>query len=131
MMPSAVEVKKCAAAPEMLGHVRQFDWTATTLGPDGKWPRNFVGVAESCGHGFMSRDKNLDVPALGTGAPLGFGCILEFYFRRHIAAGIDLGDTVVWYGTGIVIQSISGVGGSVVPRKWKQLQWNIGVSFWL
>jgi hypothetical protein len=29
MMPSAVEVKKSAAASEMLGRVRQFDWGAT------------------------------------------------------------------------------------------------------
>jgi hypothetical protein len=62
--------------------------------------------------------------------PLGFGGILEFYSRRHIAARIDLGDTVVWYDSGIVIPAILGVGGSVVPGKPNQLPWNIGVSVW-
>ena len=55
--------------------------------------------------------------------------ILEFYSRRHIAARIDLGDTV-WYGSGIVIPAILSVGGSVVPGTSNQLPWNIGVSVW-
>ena len=128
MRASAVEVKKSAAVPEMLGRVRRFDWAATSLGPMEKWPRTLIGVYGKLRPGFMSCDKNPYVPTLGTSAALDFGGILEFYSRRHIAARVDLGGTVVWYGSGIVIPAISRVGGSVVPGTRNQHQWNIGVS---
>lgn len=81
--------------------------------------------------GFMRLDANPYVPNLGTRAALDIGGVIEFYSSRHIAGRIDFGDTAVWYGHDIVIPAISGVGGSVVPGTRHQLQWSLGISFWL
>ena len=80
--------------------------------------------------GFMRFDTNAYVPELHTRAALDAGGIIEFYSRRHVAARIDFGDTAVWYGTGIVIPPISGIGGNVIPGTRHQFYWNLGVSVW-
>jgi hypothetical protein len=89
-----------------------------------------IGVYSKLRPGFMRFDSNLYVPRLGTRAALDAGGIVEFYSRRHVAARVDFGDTVVWYGSDIVIPPISGIGGNVVPRTRHQFQWNLGLSVW-
>jgi hypothetical protein len=89
-----------------------------------------LGVYGKLRPGFISFDSNPYVPALGRRAALDAGGILELYSRRHIAGRMDFGDTVVWYGTDLVITSISGVGGSVTAGTRHQLQWSVGLSVW-
>ena len=89
-----------------------------------------LGVYAKLRPGFMRFHANLYVPNLGTRPAVDAGGIIEFYSRRHLAARIDFGDTVVWYGRDIVIPPISGIGGNVVPRTRHQFQWGLGISVW-
>ena len=89
-----------------------------------------IGLYGKVRPGFMRFDTNAYVPELHTRAALDVGGIIEFYSRRHVAARIDFGDTAVWYGTGIVIPPISGIGGNVIPGTRHQFYWNLGVSVW-
>lgn len=89
-----------------------------------------LGIYAKLRPGFMRFDPNLYVPNLGTRPALDAGGIIEFYSRRHLAARIDFGDTVVWYGSDIVIPPISGIGGNVIARTRHQFQWGLGISVW-
>jgi hypothetical protein len=80
--------------------------------------------------GFMHFDPNAYVPDLHTRPALDAGCVLEFYARRHFAGRIDLGDSIVWYGSGVAIPPISAPGPNVTPGTRHQLQWSFGVSAW-
>ena len=80
--------------------------------------------------GLIRFDRTLYVPNLDTRAALDIGAILELYSRRHVAGRFDLGDTVVWYGSGTVIPPIAGIGGPVVAGTRHQLQWSLGISVW-
>ena len=80
--------------------------------------------------GFMRFDSNPRVPSLGIRPALDFGGVLEFYSRRHIAGRLDLGDTVVWYGSDTVIPPISRPGPNVNTGTRHQPQWSFGFSIW-
>ena len=80
-----------------------------------------LGIYGKLRPGLVSFDANPYLPALGTRAALDAGAVLELYSRHHLAARLDVGDTVVWYGN---------VGGSVTAGTRHQLQWSVGLSVW-
>jgi hypothetical protein len=90
-----------------------------------------IGVFAKLRPGLVRFDPNLYVPKLGTRPALDASGTIEFYSRRHLASRVDFGDTIVWYGSDIVIPPISGIGGDVIPRTRHQFQWSLGVSVWL
>jgi hypothetical protein len=89
-------------------------------------PLGIYGIARP---GWMSFDTNAYVPKLGIRPALDFGAALEFYSRRHMAARMDVGDSVVWYGLD-AIPAIYRPGPSIVPGARHQLHWTLGFSFW-
>jgi hypothetical protein len=84
----------------------------------------------SCVRGSCDSTGTPTVPRLGTRPVLDAGAVVEFYSRRHLSARVDLGDTVAWYGSDIVIPPISGIGGALIPRTGGDIG-TVGTRLWL
>jgi hypothetical protein len=89
-----------------------------------------IGVYGKLRPGLMRFDANDRVQNLAVRPAFDFGGVLAFYSRRHIAGRLDLGDTVVWYGSDTIVPPISKPGPSVILGTRHQLQWSLGVSIW-
>jgi hypothetical protein len=88
-----------------------------------------LGVYGKLRPGFVRFDHNL-YATLGTCPALDAGGVLELYSSRHVASRFDLGDTVVFYGTGVSIPAIATPGPPVIPGTRHQVQWSFGLSVW-
>lgn len=89
-----------------------------------------IGVYGKVRPGLTRFDVNAYVPSLGTRPTLDVGGVIEFYSRRHFAARLDFGDTVVFFGKSITIPSIAQPGPGVVPGTRHHLQASAGISLW-